>query len=249
MNWPPFTPPVTSYEGVRLHEVLVAVHWHMALVFAVCAALLLYALWRFRARPDVTPRRPGVRAVLPVAAVSMVVTGEALILFGSALPAWNARWTDPSPQSSPLEVRVIGEQFAWSIHYPGPDRTFGATRQSLVSASNPIGIDRTDRAAQDDIGLLNVLVVPNDRTTVLHLSSRDVIHSFTLVEMRVKQDVTPGRITRTWFTPSRTGAWDIVCSELCGLGHYRMKGALTVLSASEWDAWHAAEVSRVKNSP
>lgn len=245
VSWPPFAAPVASHEGAQLHDVLVAVHWHVVLVFAVCAAVFLYSLRRFRAGAHSPPRRRGVRPVVPLAAVSMVVAGEALILFGSALPAWRARWTPLSPQLNTLEVRVVGEQFAWNVHYPGPDRIFGATRLSLVSASNPLGIDRNDGAAQDDIGLLNVLTVPDDRTIVLHLSSRDVIHNFTLVDMRVKQDMTPGRITRTWFTPSRTGTWDIVCSQLCGLGHYRMKGALKVLPVTEWDEWQAAEVARI----
>jgi len=245
MSWPPFTAPVASHEGVRLHEVLVAVHWHIALVFAVCALVLIYSLWRFRARAAAPTRRLGMHVALPVVAVLMVVGGEAIILVGSALPAWKARWTPPSAQLDALEVRVVGEQFAWNIHYAGPDQMFGATRQALVSASNPLGIDRGDSASQDDIGLLNALTVPDDRPTVLHLSSRDVIHNFSLVEMRVKQDMTPGRITRTWFTPSRTGTWDIVCSQLCGLGHYRMKGVLTVLPAAEWEAWLAAELALV----
>ena len=100
----------------------------------------------------------------------------------------------------------------------------GGRARRLIGAANPVGIDRDDQAARDDIGMLNVLTLPLGRPVIVHLSSRDVIHSFTLNEMRVRQDVTPGIATRTWFTPIVAGRWDIACSQLCGLGHYRMRG-------------------------
>ncbi|MGE3189829.1 MAG: hypothetical protein AB7N90_09125, partial [Vicinamibacterales bacterium] len=144
---------------------------------------------------------------------------------------------------APLEVRVIGEQFAWNIQYPGPDGRFGRTDSALISAANPLGIDRTDADARDDIGVLNILTLPVGRTVIVHLSSRDVVHSFTLNEMRVKQDAVPGMVTRTWFTPVRTGHWDIACSQLCGLGHYRMRGDYSVVTEAEWEAWEREELS------
>ena len=145
----------------------------------------------------------------------------------------------------PLEVRVIGEQFAWNVHYPGRDGRFGITRPALISATNPLGIDRTDAAAADDIGLINLLTVPAGRPVIVHLSSRDMVHGFTLLEMRVKQDATPGMTTRTWFTATHPGEWQIGCSQLCGLGHYRMVGRFTVLSAADWDAWLTKETAEL----
>jgi cytochrome c oxidase subunit 2 len=139
------------------------------------------------------------------------------------------------------EVRVIGEQFAWNFHYPGPDLHFGRTTPSLITAADPIGIDRSDPAAADDYVLIGILVVPVNRPTVVHLSSKDVIHSFTLATMRVKQDVTPGLPVSTWFTPITTGTWEVGCSQLCGLGHYRMRGALVVESAADFAGWLAAQ--------
>ena len=133
--------------------------------------------------------------------------------------------TPPGPDAeAPLEIHVAAEQFAWNIHYPGPDGRFGRTDAMLISAANPVGIDRDDPAAADDIGLLNILMLPINRPIVVQVTSRDVVHSFTLPEMRVKQDATPGMTARTWFTPTRLGAWEIACSQLCGLGHYRMRG-------------------------
>lgn len=168
-----------------------------------------------------------------------------------ALPAWAERNAPPPfdfaqgrpANARPLEVRITAEQFAWNIHYPGPDGVFGRTSQDLVSASNPVGIDRDDAAAKDDIGLLNLLTVPVDRTVVVQLTSRDVIHSFTLNTMRVKQDANPGMVARTWFTPAATGDWEISCSQLCGLGHYRMRGEFHVVTPEAWDAWLREEVA------
>jgi cytochrome c oxidase subunit 2 len=97
-----------------------------------------------------------------------------------------------------------------------------------------------------DIGLQNILMLPINRPIVVQVTSRDVVHSFTLPEMRVKQDATPGMTVRTWFTPTRLGSWEIMCSQLCGLGHYRMRGEYQVVSREDWDRWLADEVQRLQ---
>ncbi len=89
-------------------------------------------------------------------------------------------------------------------------------------------------------------MLPIDRPIVVQVTSRDVVHSFTLPEMRVKQDATPGMTVRTWFTPTRLGSWEIACSQLCGLGHYRMRGEYQVVSREDWDRWLADEVERLR---
>jgi cytochrome c oxidase subunit II len=134
-------------------------------------------------------------------------------------------------------VRVVGEQFSWNIHYPGPDRKFGRTDISKVTADNPLGLDRADPAAKDDITTINQLYLPVDRPALVHLSSKDVIHSFGLYEMRVKQDAVPGMSIPVWFVPTRTGDYEITCSQLCGLGHFRMRGFITIQSDAEFKKW------------
>ena len=91
-----------------------------------------------------------------------------------------------------------------------------------------------------------MLTLPVGRTVVIQLTSKDVIHSFTLNEMRVKQDANPGMTARVWFTPTLTGNWDIACSQLCGLGHYRMRGEYQVVTPEGWEAWEAEEMARLK---
>ena len=239
-------PPAASAHARALDAVLYSVHTHMLLIFVLWLAVFLYALIRFRRGANPDPRPEGVRGMWPAIAIGLVIAGDVVILAALALPAWSSRNQPPPAGATPLEVRVTAEQFAWNIHYPGPDGTFGRTHTALINATNPLGIDRTDPAAADDIGLLNVLTLPVDRTVVVQLTSRDVVHSFTLNEMRVKQDANPGMISRVWFTPITTGNWEIACSQLCGLGHYRMRGEYRVVTPEQWAAWEADELARVR---
>jgi cytochrome c oxidase subunit 2 len=236
-------PAAASGHAGALDGVLLSVHAHMAVIFVLWLAVFAYALIRFRSGANPTARQEGVRGMWPAIAIGLVILGDAIILATQALPAWAARSEPPPAGVEPIEIRITAEQFAWNIHYPGPDRTFGRTRPDLISATNPVGIDREDQAAADDIGVLNVLMLPVNRTAVIQLTSRDVIHSFTLNEMRVKQDAMPGMTARVWFTPIVTGDWEIACSQLCGLGHYRMRGEYHVVDQAAWDRWIADQRS------
>jgi cytochrome c oxidase subunit 2 len=240
-------PEAASAEAPLLDSVLVAAHWHMAAVFLVWLAIFVTALIRFRASRHPVARSEGPPLVWAALAIGAVVLGDVALLATRALPAWRARTSPPAATlAPPVEVRVDAEQFAWHVHYPGPDRRFGASAAALVTAANPLGIDRTSPHGGDDIGLTNVLVLPLDRIIVVQLTSRDVVHSFTLPEMRVKQDAVPGFVSRTWFTPVKTGSWEILCSQLCGLGHYRMRGEYRVVTAEAWMTWIADEVERLR---
>src|SRR5437667_11208640 len=109
----------------------------------------------------------------------------------------------------------------------------------MVTSDNLIGLDRRDPNAKDDIVTSNQLNLPVDRPVLVHLSSQDVIHSFGLYEMRVKQDVIPGLSIPVWFIPNRIGQYEIACSQLCGLGHFRMRGFVTIQSAADSQKWFA----------
>jgi cytochrome c oxidase subunit 2 len=242
-NW---LPAAASGHASALDAVLLSVHAHMLFIFVLWLAVFVFALIKFRRGANPQPRHAGVRGWWPAIAIGAVIAGDVIILATQALPAWAARNEPPPAGVTPIEIRVTAEQFAWNIHYPGPDRTFGRTSQALVSASNPVGIDRADPAGADDLGMLNVLMLPVGRTAVIQLTSRDVIHSFTLNEMRVKQDANPGMTSRVWFTPIATGDWEIACSQLCGMGHYRMRGEYHVVEQGAWDRWQADEVARLR---
>jgi cytochrome c oxidase subunit 2 len=113
----------------------------------------------------------------------------------------------------------------------------------LVNPDNPLGLDRRDPAGRDDITTINRMNLPLNKPVIVYLSTKDVVHSFGLPQMRVKQDATPGIVQPVWFTPTQTGEWDIACSQLCGLGHFRMRGVYAILPQAEYDKWLASEAS------
>ncbi len=114
---------------------------------------------------------------------------------------------------------------------------FGKTDPKLISESNPLGLDPKDVNGQDDIITLNQLHIPVDTPVIVDLSSKDVIHSFSLPVMRVKQDVIPGQMIPVWFEAKSTGNFEIACAQLCGLAHYRMRGFLIVESKEDFAKW------------
>jgi len=150
-------------------------------------------------------------------------------------------WTEikyPSKQPNPdVVVEVMGQQYMWHVRYPGPDGVFGHRERRFIASTNPFGIDSTDPNGKDDYVAINQLHLPINKNIVVRLSSMDVIHSFFLPNMRVKQDAVPGNWVDVWFNGNKTGEYEIACAELCGSGHYLMRGVLTFQSQSEYDAW------------
>ena len=114
-----------------------------------------------------------------------------------------------------------------------------------LNRANALGLDRNDPDGKDDITTINQLNLPVDKPILVHLSSKDVIHSFGLIEMRVKQDAIPGMDIPVWFIPNKTGEFEIACSQLCGLGHYRMRGFVSVKTQADYDAWLASEAKNL----
>ncbi|HTC93709.1 MAG TPA: hypothetical protein VK699_09670 [Terriglobales bacterium] len=141
-----------------------------------------------------------------------------------------------------VDIEVTAMQFAWYFRYPGPDQVFGRTRPELQDASSgsaaAIGLDMSDPASHDDF-VTTMLVVPVNRNVRLTLRAQDVIHSFFVPELRFKQDAVPGMAIPVLFTPNRQGNFEIVCASLCGLGHYRMRAAMKVVSDAEFQDWLA----------
>jgi cytochrome c oxidase subunit 2 len=164
---------------------------------------------------------------------TLVTAGIMLVFTVNALSLW-AQVTGPAPAGA-LVVEVTGQQFAWNVRYPGKDGIFGRTdpKQVDTAAFNFIGLDRSDPNAADDLMLQNQLFLPEGQPVRVRLRSLDVIHSFFLPNFRVKQDAMPGMTSETWFVPTKAGTYEIACAEHCGLGHYRMRGTVTVVPAAE----------------
>jgi cytochrome c oxidase subunit 2 len=239
-----YMPPDYSAHGPQVDNLIVAVHWLMAILFVFWLAYFLFALWRFRASRHPKAAYHGMQSHWSSWSEAGVAVVEVVLLVGFSIPAWSRWATKPAPDTNPFEVRVIAEQFAWNVHYPGPDGKFGRQSINLVTSTNPIGLDMSDPAAQDDVVALNQLHLEVNRPALIHVSSKDVIHSFKLPVMRVEQDAIPGQDVPIHFVPVRTNngeTWEIACAQLCGLGHYKMKGQLVVETRADLEKWLASQ--------
>lgn len=245
----PGMPPQASAHAPEIDFVLGLEHWGMLALFLFFFAYFVFVLIRFRQGAHPRASYTGMTSRWSLFVVAAIAVSEVALLVAFELPAWNERINKlPSPDEATV-VRVVAEQFAWNVHYPGPDRMFGRTDVGLIGPENPLGLDRSDPAAKDDITAINQLTVPVNHPVLIHLTSKDVIHSFTLYELRVKQDAIPGTDSPVWFIPTVTTAqmrnqlgkpdfeFEIACSQLCGLGHYRMRGFLNVKTDEEYRAY------------
>jgi cytochrome c oxidase subunit II len=233
-------PVAASQHAPDVDSLISIVHWLMLVLFVGWGAFFLYVLFRFRKGANPRADYHGAKGKVSKMLEIGIVVVEAILLVFFAIPAWARRVSNFPPESGATVVRVVGEQFAWNVHYPGPDGKFGRTDVSLMAADNPLGLDRNDPAAKDDITTINQLTLPVDKPVLVHLSSKDVIHSFGLYEMRVKQDAVPGLDIPVWFIPNRIGDYEITCSQLCGLGHYRMRGFVNIRSQADFDKFLAS---------
>lgn len=244
-------PDIASAHGASLDHATYLVHWLMALLFVGWSVYFVYVIFRFRASANPQANYDGVHSHFSTYVEVGVVVAEAVLLVVFSIPLWSARVDAfPTEEDDPVVVRVVGEQFAWNVHYPGADGKFGRTAIDLIDVqSNPLGIDRQDPAGKDDITTVNQLHLPVDRPVIIHLSSKDVIHSFSLNEFRSKQDTIPGMSIPLHFTPTVTTRemrqqkglpeynYEIACAQLCGIGHYRMRGFVTIHEQDEFQAW------------
>jgi len=240
-------PALAAAHGGQIDSLIGWIHVFMLVLFVGWAAFLGYCLIRFRASRNPVANYKGVTSHASTYSEIGVAVVEAVLLIGFAIPLWAARVDERPPESESMVVQVTGEQFAWNVHYPGPDGVFGPTDINMIDLqTNPLGLDRSDPAAMDDVTTLNQLYLPVDTPIVVMLKTKDVIHSFGVPELRVKQDAIPGLTVPMWFVPTVTTAemrtrtgnpefqYEIACAQLCGLGHYRMRGFVTVETAEEF---------------
>ena len=238
-----FMPIPASAHAGQLDTIMTIVHLVIAVLFIGWLAFLTWTLIRFRRSRQPRADVDGLRSRTPARLEVAVVAAEVVLLAFFALPAWMALAGSPPAGTSPLVVRVVAEQFAWNAHYAGADGVFGDTHVHLVGTGNPLGLDRSGAGA-DDVVTTNRIPLIKDRPVMVQLSSKDVIHSFGLPNFRVKMDATPGMLVPVWFTPTMAGAFDVVCSQLCGLGHYRMRAVVEVVDEAAFAAFIEEESDR-----
>ncbi len=208
--------------------------WLVGILFALAQLALAFAVLRFRDRGQRAHSFSGNNALEVLWTTAAVVLFLGLGALGRK--AWAAvRYTPSVPGS--IQIEVTGMQFQFVFRYPGPDGKFGRLDPALVSAStgNPLGLDENSPEGKDDIVTSGTLAVPVGHPIELLIRSQDVIHDFFVRELRLQQDAVPGLVIPIHFTPDRIGDYDIVCTQLCGLGHQKMHAVLQVMSEPDYE--------------
>ena len=206
------------------------------IAFVSAQVALGFYIWRYRdqGKGKVTYTHGNTKLEI---LLILIVTVVFVTLAALGQRVWAQLHLQEGPADA-MQIEVTGQQFAWNIRYPGADGKFGRTEPKLINdQENPVGLDPKDAASKDDIVSVNRMAIPVNRPIQLILRSKDVTHSFFAPALRFKQDTVPGLAIPIHFTASKTGEYEIACAELCGLGHYKMKGYLMVMSDEEFNAW------------
>ena len=212
--------------------------WVTGFVFIAVNCFLAYCVYKFRQKeghkavyePENHKLEMGLSIFTTIGVVAMLAPG---------LFVWATFVTVPEEAN---EFEVLAQQWQWQFRYPGADGVLGTADTEFVSETNPFGINPEDPNGRDDV----VVNDPNMRLPVNQpvkalLRSNDVLHNYTVAQFRVKMDLVPGLTSYLWFDPTREGTYDILCEELCGIGHFIMRGSVTVQSQQEFDTWLAAQ--------
>ena len=235
-TWP--LPHDISLHGKLIDEQFADTMLEAGISFLASQFLLAYFIWKYSmSKPtDRIKKFPGGASGLVIAAFLLVGT-EVLALGVFGAKAWGQAYLTP-PRPDAVQVQVQAGQFAFYFRYPGPDGSFGPTRPDLINeaSGNFFGLDSSNPDAKDDI-VTAELAIPVNREVHLLMHSKDVGHSFYVPPLRVQQDFVPGLDLSIHFTATEIGRYEIVCTQLCGLGHYNMKAYLEVKSPEDYDAW------------
>ena len=238
-------PVLASEHGKDVDNLIIYVHWLMIVLFVGWLAYFAYALFRFHQSRNPKADYVGVKNHASNYIEGAVAIVEGVLLIGVAVPLWT-RAVDKFPDKSQATViHVVGQQFFWNALYAGKDGEFGKQDMHLVNGTNTFGLDFTDPLTKDDVQVpaLGEMHVPINKPVICYVSSKDVIHSFKVIALRICQDAIPGMRIPIWFRPTQEGRYQINCAQLCGSGHFGMKdGFLVIESQAAYDKWLASKV-------
>lgn len=240
-----FFPEGVSTYSKQLDDMFAVIYWFSVIIFFLTYGLLIAFIIKYR----FNPKRKGYHfhgsnaleftwTLLP--SIVFIIIG---LWSEDMWTRTKSEWRVPHPDVS---VEVMAYQFGWNIRYPGPDGVFGKKDRSQMTPSNPFGIDKNDPAGFDDLITMNQIHLPINKNVVVNLSTMDVIHSFFLPNFRVKQDALPGQWIKVWFNGFKSGKYELACAELCGSGHYSMRGEVFMQSEVEYDKWLDEKYSAIK---
>jgi len=231
-----FTPLASNWSTVDF--TVDVTFWVCGIVFVVVNLFTAYCVWRFRARKGNKAHYEPESKKLEIILTAVTAVGVAAMLT-PGLIVWARFVTVPADAK---EFEAVGKQWHWSFRLPGADNQFGTVDVRHMSVDNPLGIDPADPKGQDDIVIASpIMHLPKDQPVKALLRSTDVLHDFAVAQFRVKMDLVPGMLTYQWFTPMVPGTYEILCEELCGAGHFAMRGKVVVDEKADYDKWLATQ--------
>jgi cytochrome c oxidase subunit 2 len=220
--------PNAALQGYALDSMLEMLHWFMLVLFVGWGSFYAYTLWRFRAGKHPKANYVGTTSHLPTKLEGGVLVLEVVLLLAFAAPIWAFR-VDQFPVGS----NVVHVHFL----YADANGKFGRRDELLVTGANPLGLDRNDPIGAKELTSINEMHVPVNTPCIVDVMSKDVIHDFCVPNMRTMEDAIPGAVIPLWFTPIKTGTYDVVCAQLCGSGHSAMRAALVVDTPADYKKW------------
>jgi cytochrome c oxidase subunit 2 len=208
--------------------------WVCGFFFVALNLFLAYSIIRYRHRQGHRAHYDPESATLERRLTTWTAVGIAALL-APGLIAWKQFVTVPK---NALVFEAVGQQWQWSFRFPGRDGVLGTVNSRLITPDNPFGLDPRDPFGRDDILVDGAEVhLPRGRPIKAVLRSKDVLHDFFVPQIRAKMDLVPGMVTYFWFTPTRTGNFEILCAELCGVSHYTMRGSMVVDEEPAFQTW------------
>jgi len=227
-----WTPIASNWSYID--NTLIITFWITGVVFTAVVLFTAYCVFRFR-------HHKGIRVAYEPENKKLewwltIVTGVGVAaMLAPGLFVWNQFVTVPADAT---EFEVVGQQWQWSFRLPGKDGRLGTSDIRNVSSDNPLGLNPKDPNNNDDVVIvgddLHLLV---GKPVKVLLRSIDVLHDFYVPQFRAKMDMVPGMVTYFWFVPTRTGTFEALCFELCGIGHPNMRGKVVVETESDYQAW------------
>jgi cytochrome c oxidase subunit 2 len=227
-----FTPLASNWGTID--DTISLTFWVTGTVFVAVNLFMAYCVFRYRqrkgSRAEYEPENKKLEAWL----VGLTTIGV-IALLAPGLFVWANIVTVPNDAAV---FEAVGKQWHWSYRFPGKDGVLGTVDAKYVSDKNPFGINPDDPNGQDDVLVASPEVhLPIGKPVKALLRSIDVLHDFAVAQFRVKMDLVPGLVTYIWFTPTRTGTFDLLCEELCGVAHFTMRGKVIVEEESAYQAW------------
>lgn len=240
-------PELAAESGQGVDRLIIYIHLLMIVLFVGWLGYFVYTLWRFNARRNPRADHIGVKSHASNY-IEIVVAGiEIVILAAVAIPLWAkaADVTKIPDAKGATQMQIVAQQFQWNVRYPGKDGVFGRQDMRFVTDQNLFGVDPNDPNGADDpqASPAPEIHVPVGKPVIAYVSSKDVIHSFKVLAMRVTQDAIPGMRIPCWFKPTKEGRYQINCAQLCGVSHYSMSGGFLVVESQEaFDKWCETKV-------